>query len=106
MCPVYLHFCVCGRPGGRLCFVAAYVCKCIKHTEQRGPEAKKQKRCALIVCDFVEELKGILSPVPGRPRESETKTRSKGVGRREQRKEGDKILITVLCFVFTQTCTS
>lgn len=42
MCPVYLHFCVCGRPGGRLCFVAAYVCKCIKHTEQRGPEAKNK----------------------------------------------------------------
>ena len=68
---------------------------CFKHTEQIGPQAWKCS--ALIVCDFVEVLKGFL-PLNHRDRERERQRREvKERVEREQKKEGDKILITMFC---------
>lgn len=58
---------------GGCVFSCVYVCKCIKHTEQIGPEAKQCS--ALIVCDSVGELKGIL---PLNHRDKSERDKNKG----------------------------
>lgn len=70
VCVLYIYSCV-GRWEAVSVVACVYVYKCIKHTEQIGPKAKK-KCSALIVCDSVEELKGIL-PLNHRDSEGERK---------------------------------
>lgn len=79
MCTVFL----CGWEAVWVCF-----CQCVHvlSTLSRYALGQKKKCSALIVCDLVEELKGIL-PLNHRDGESETKTRSERVGR-ARAKEG------------------
>lgn len=109
---ISLLLCVCvGRWEAVSVVACVYVYKCIKHTEQIGPKAKKKKMLCFNCLWFCGGVEGNSSLEPQRQwewekeRDRETKARSKEWVEQELQKEGDKILITMFC-IHSNLCVS